>query len=96
MLTRHRASSLTTEVGGTRIGASPGQFARLVVQYLRIGPIQIITMPGEFSPELVVGVPADFDTPEGEAKYFLRPDVHYTGARFTLPGACGRLDALFE
>ena len=46
-------------------------------------------MPGEFSPELVIGVPTDFDTPEGIAKYFLRPDVHLTGPDFVLPGAPG-------
>ena len=51
-----------------------------------MGPVKFIGLPGEFSPELVIGVPSDFDTPEGVAKYFARPDVHPTGADFTLPG----------
>ena len=68
------------------MGFCAGDYARIVVQFLQMGPVRFITMPGEFSPEMVIGVPTDFDTPEGVAKYFQRADVHLTGADFTLPG----------
>ena len=63
-----------------------GDFTTLVIAYLRLGPLRFISMPGEFSPELVIGVPRDFDTPEGVTKYFKRPDLHPTGPDFVLPG----------
>ena len=71
---------------GTTVPQRHGQFARVDVRYVRMGQVQFVTMPGEFSPELSIGVPADFDTPEGAAKYFNRPDVHYTGPDFVIPG----------
>jgi hypothetical protein len=67
-----------------------GDFASLIISYLRLGPLRFVTLPGEFSPELVIGVPRDFDTPEGTAKYFKRPDLHPVGPDFTLPGKAER------
>jgi hypothetical protein len=70
----------------TRVPQRVGDFASLIISYLRLGPLRFVTLPGEFSPELVIGVPRDFDTPEGTAKYFKRPDLHPVGPDFTLPG----------
>jgi len=57
-----------------------------MISYLRLGALRFVTLPGEFSPELVIGVPRDFDDPESVPKYFERPDLHPTGADFVLPG----------
>jgi hypothetical protein len=60
---------------------------RLHVAYARVGPVKFIALPGEFSPELVVGVPRDFDTPDlGVRKYYRRPALHATGPAYVLPG----------
>jgi len=63
-----------------------GGFAKCHIQYARLGNLQLVSMPGEFSPELVIGVPADFDTPEGTSKYYLRPDLHPVEAAYKFPG----------
>lgn len=63
-----------------------GDFAKGTVHYLKIGNVQIISIPGELAPEFAVGVPQDFDTPEGTAKYFERPDLHPVEEEYELIG----------
>mgnify|MGYP001135585325 CR=1 FL=1 len=63
-----------------------GNFARIEVHLARLGPLRFVTIPGEMSPELSIGVPLDFDTPEGTAKYYVNPDVHPTGEDYYFPG----------
>jgi hypothetical protein len=57
--------------------------------YLGIGPIRIITFPGELAPELKVGLPADFS--DNVAKYFRNPDRHATGDDLVLEGVTDML-----
>jgi len=48
--------------------------------------IKWLTIPGEFAPELITGVPSNFDTPEGTAQYYLYPQYHATQENYTFPG----------
>lgn len=47
--------------------------------------LKMQSMPGEHAPELVTGVPADFDTPAG-LRYYENPNLHAVGSEFAFPG----------
>ena len=63
-----------------------GQFAETEVKYVKLGPIKIIAIPGELVPELSVGLPLDFDSPESVSKYYGPPVNHPTGKDYSVPG----------
>ena len=59
---------------------------RSVVKYLGLGPLKILTIPGELAPELGAGLPQDFDDPAATSKYFANPEQHATGKDYVVPG----------
>jgi len=82
--------------GGARIRLPMrvGRYIQMPLAYARLGPVRLVALPGEFSPELVIGVPDDFDAPDAVGRYYERPERHVVGAAYTFPGTsapgCGR------
>eukprot|EP00004_Rigifila_ramosa_P027445 TRINITY_DN895_c0_g1_i1.p1 TRINITY_DN895_c0_g1~~TRINITY_DN895_c0_g1_i1.p1 ORF type:complete len:626 (-),score=116.65 TRINITY_DN895_c0_g1_i1:24-1901(-) len=62
-----------------------GDFARVTLALVRIGPAVMVTVPGDLASEVANGLPSDFDIVP-DSKYYLRPDLHAVGANYTLPG----------
>ena len=62
-----------------------GDMLKTRVSFLDLGVVGFIFMPGELPPELVVGLPKDFDTNTG--KYYLEgAGVHAEGVDYDFPG----------
>lgn len=51
---------------------------------LSLGSVGFMFMPGELPPELVIGLPDDFAT--NVDAYYDEPELHATGADYTIPG----------
>lgn len=51
---------------------------------LSLGSVGFMFMPGELPPELVIGLPDDFTT--NVDGYYDEPELHATGADYTIPG----------
>lgn len=62
-----------------------GDVLRTQLAHLDLGDVGILWMPGELPPELVYGLPADFNTAPPE-KYYTEPEFHAVGADYKLPG----------
>lgn len=62
-----------------------GDVLRTQLAHLDLGDVGILWMPGELPPELVHGLPADFNTAPPE-KYYDYPHLHAVGADYRLPG----------
>jgi len=62
-----------------------GDVLRTRVSFVRLGEVGFLFMPGELPPEMVLGLPDDFTT--DVAKYYDRPELHATGAEYSIPGA---------
>jgi len=61
-----------------------GDVVQTRIQHLDLGDVGFLFMPGELPPELVVGLPDDFESaPE---KYYREPDLHAVGAEYEIPG----------
>jgi hypothetical protein len=61
-----------------------GDVIKTQISHLSLGEVGFLFMPGELPPELVIGVPTDFDTsPE---RYYLTPELHAVGADYDFPG----------
>ncbi|MET0149078.1 MAG: hypothetical protein ABW310_08000 [Acidimicrobiales bacterium] len=52
--------------------------------FVDVGGVGFLFLPGELPPELVVGLPDDFDD---TATYYDEPDLHATGDDYDTPGA---------
>ncbi|HEY5887855.1 MAG TPA: hypothetical protein VIT24_09035 [Acidimicrobiales bacterium] len=52
--------------------------------FVDVGGVGFLFMPGELPPELVVGLPDDFDD---TATYYAEPALHATGDDYVIPGA---------
>ena len=52
--------------------------------FVDVGGVGFLFLPGELPPELVVGLPDDFDD---TATYYDEPDLHATGDDYDIPGA---------
>ena len=62
-----------------------GNVFKTRISFLDLGSVGFIFMPGEVPPELVVGLPTDFDT--NTAKYYLDgPGLHAEGVDYDFPG----------
>ena len=74
--------------GGARIRLPMrvGRYIQMPLAYARLGPIRLVALPGEFSPELVIGVPDDFNAPDAVGRYYERPERHVVGAAYAFPG----------
>ena len=72
-----------TPVLGSQI--TRGDVLRTQLAHLDLGDVGILWMPGELPPELVHGLPADFNTAPPE-KYYEQPHLHAVGADYKLPG----------
>jgi hypothetical protein len=73
----------------TNIVERKGNFAKLVVRHVKIGGmLQILTIPGELSPESTVGLPRDFDSGASAIDaYYRAPEQHSPGTGYmTSPG----------
>lgn len=67
---------------GSQIRA--GDVVRTSLVHLSLGDVGFLFLPGELPPELVVGVPADFD--EAPGLYYRTPERHAVGAAYDFPG----------
>ena len=61
-----------------------GDVLKSQITWVGLGDVGFLFMPGELSPELVIGLPADFDT--NTAAYYTEPDLHAVGADYEIPG----------
>lgn len=62
-----------------------GDVIKTRLSFLDLGPVGFVFMPGELPPELVVGLPGDFDT--ATVKYYLEgPGLHAEGSAYDFPG----------
>ena len=62
-----------------------GDVVKTRVSFLDLGSVGFVFLPGELPPELVVGLPADFDT--DTSKYFVDGEgLHAEGSDYELPG----------
>lgn len=67
-----------------------GEFFQVPISYLDFGPVGMLFLPGEFPPELVIGLPEDFDTNPDRYYRERDPDDRATsavGADYEIPGA---------
>ena len=55
------------------------------IAHVDFGDVGILFMPGELPPELVRGLPEDFETAPPE-KYYREPHLHAVGADYQIPG----------
>lgn len=55
------------------------------IAHVDFGNVGILFMPGELPPELVAGLPDDFETAAPE-KYYREPHLHAVGADYHIPG----------
>jgi hypothetical protein len=62
-----------------------GDVLRTQLAHLDLGDVGILWMPGELPPELVHGLPEDFNTAPPE-KYYREPHLHAVGEDYVLPG----------
>lgn len=72
-----------TPVLGSQI--TRGDVLQTQLAHLDLGDVGILWMPGELPPELVHGLPADFNTAPPE-KYYEQPHLHAVGSDYRLPG----------
>ncbi len=61
-----------------------GDVLKTQVTWVGLGDVGFLFMPGEISPELVIGLPSDFQT--NTARYYTEPDLHAVGADYQIPG----------
>lgn len=62
-----------------------GDVVKTRVSFLDFGSVGFVFLPGELPPELVIGLPADFDT--ATQKYYLEgPGLHAEGPDYDFPG----------
>lgn len=70
---------------GVEVDYRAGDHLKTAVEYVRIGPIGMMFLPGEIPGELTIGLPADFrSTPE--LWYAEPPGTHAFGEDYTIPG----------
>jgi len=55
------------------------------IAHFDFGDVGMLYMPGELPPELVAGLPDDFETAAPE-KYYREPHLHAVGADYQIPG----------
>lgn len=55
------------------------------IAHVDFGSVGMLFMPGELPPELVKGLPEDFETAPPE-KYYREPHLHAVGADYQIPG----------
>ena len=61
-----------------------GDVLKSQITWVSLGDVGFLFMPGELSPELVIGLPADFES--NSAAYYTEPDLHAVGADYQIPG----------
>jgi hypothetical protein len=76
----------TYHLGNIPLPVRKGNHAKATITLVKFDRVTIFTIPGELAPEIANGLPADFDQPEGVAKYYQKPEHHAVGAAYTLPG----------
>ena len=74
---------LLTPVFESQIAA--GDVIPSQIAHVDFGDVGILFMPGELPPELVRGLPDDFETAPPE-KYYREPHLHAVGADYKIPG----------
>lgn len=62
-----------------------GDVFKSQVAHVDFGDVGMLYMPGELPPELVTGLPEDFETAPPE-KYYREPHLHAVGADYEIPG----------
>lgn len=62
-----------------------GDVFKTQISHLDFGDVGMLWMPGELPPELVHGLPDDFNTAPPE-KYYNEPHLHAVGADYIIPG----------
>jgi hypothetical protein len=74
--------------GGVGVPVRLGEFFKSTLMHVRLGEnlVQIQTLNGEIAPEMVHGVPADFDDEVATLKYYDWPTSHVKGVNYTFDG----------
>ena len=62
-----------------------GDVVKTRLVHVDLGEVGFLFMPGELPPELVIGLPDDFNTASTE-KYYNDPDDHVVGEDYIIPG----------
>ena len=74
---------ILTPLTGSQIRV--GDVVKTRVSFLDLGSVGFVFLPGELPPELVIGLPADFDS--ATQKYYLEgPGLHAEGPDYDFPG----------
>ena len=79
---RTERDPVLTPAVGSRIRV--GDVLESRITHLDLGDVGFLFVPGELPPELVIGVPGDFD--DHPERYYAEPDLHATGAAYDFPG----------
>ena len=61
-----------------------GDVLKTQITFVNLGGVGFLFMPGELPPELIIGLPDDFET--NTAEYYTEPDLHAVGAEYEIPG----------
>lgn len=61
-----------------------GDVLKTQVTFVSLGDVGFLFMPGELPPELVIGLPDDFET--NTAAYYAQPELHAVAAEYEIPG----------
>mgnify|MGYP001156536721 FL=1 len=62
-----------------------GDVLKTQISWIGLGEVGFLFMPGELPPELVIGLPTDFES--NTAAYYSEPALHAVGAAYEVPGA---------
>lgn len=76
----------TVEVAGFSLPLRIGNFVPAKFVHVKFGPVDLVTIPGEVCPEVMNGVPVDFDDEDSVSKYYERPDTHTVGKDYVMAG----------
>lgn len=78
---------MSVDLGGGLV-ARVGDHLRSEVVYVHLGPVEMLTIPGEAAPELVHGLPTDFMADPNGTYYPFPEDIvnHAPAASYTTPG----------
>jgi hypothetical protein len=63
-----------------------GDVLKTQISWIGLGEVGFLFMPGELPPELVIGLPTDFES--NTAAYYSEPALHAVGAAYEVPGRC--------
>lgn len=79
--TNHGFSTVSDPVFGSVL---EGDVTKTRFTRVDFGEVGMMYMPGEIPPEVVIGLPDDFN--DSSDNYYLKPDFHAVGSDYSIPG----------